>query len=75
MIEIQKNNLKRVWWGVKGKYIGYLGQKRPFVIPSKDVYEFTPPIDISEPPIFVNKSKITKIEKKYEYPLILDKKR
>ena len=66
----------RVWWGQKGKYIGYLGQKKPFVIPTKDQYEFSPPIDITEPPIFVNKAKADKkMEKNYEYPLVLDKKK
>jgi WD40 repeat protein len=66
----------RVWWGYKGKYIGYLGQKKAFAIPSKDLFEFTPPIDITEPPIFVNKSKSDKkMDKKYEYPLVLDKKK
>ena len=38
----------RVWWGNKGRFVGFLGQTKPFNIPRRDTYEFTPPLDITE---------------------------
>jgi hypothetical protein len=45
---LSKYNNLRVWWGNKGRFVGFLGQKNPFNIPRRDTYELTPPIDITE---------------------------
>lgn len=40
--------LSRVWSGSTGKYIGFLGQPKPFVVPRFDTTEWIAPYDINE---------------------------
>lgn len=67
----------RAWDASKGRYVGFLGQNKPFVKPSIES-DWVPPYDITESPIYYNRTKTDsnkKMEKNYEYPLILDKKK
>lgn len=66
----------RVWWGARGRFIGFLGQTKLFLVPNDDTAAWVPPYDISETPIYSNKMNADKsIEKKYDYHLVYDKAR
>ena len=39
---------KRVWWGLKGRFIGFLGQSKPFIFPKNDLAPIVLPYDITE---------------------------
>ncbi|XP_052272714.1 WD repeat-containing protein 64-like isoform X3 [Dreissena polymorpha] len=66
----------RVWWGRKGRFVGFFGQHRVFNFPVSEEKAGVPtlPYDISEGPLapVKTKSAIQKIRpvQKYEYPLI-----
>jgi hypothetical protein len=38
----------RAWWGLKGRFIGFLGQVKNFIIPKDDSSSWSFPYDISE---------------------------
>ncbi|XP_041352298.1 WD repeat-containing protein 64-like isoform X2 [Gigantopelta aegis] len=68
----------RVWWGKKGKFIGFFSQHRPFLFPVSEELAGSPslPYDITETPQapVAKKTagqKITTVQK-FEYPLIFD---
>ncbi|XP_053404636.1 WD repeat-containing protein 64-like isoform X4 [Mercenaria mercenaria] len=71
----------RVWWGRKGRFVGFFGQHRIFNFPTSEEKAGTPtlPYDITEGPLapVKTKSAIQKIRpvQKYEYPLIFDEDR
>nr|KAG5712352.1 hypothetical protein BaRGS_023931 [Batillaria attramentaria] len=71
----------RVWWGQKGRFVGFFGQHRPFNFPASEETSGTPtlPYDITEGPLapIKRKSATQKIRsvQKFEYPLIFDKHR
>ncbi|XP_052769281.1 WD repeat-containing protein 64-like isoform X3 [Mya arenaria] len=66
----------RVWWGRKGRFVGFFGQHRQFTFPTSEEKAGAPslPYDITEGPLspVKTKSAIQKIRpvQKYEYPLI-----
>ncbi|KAL5008313.1 hypothetical protein ScPMuIL_013894 [Solemya velum] len=68
----------RVWWGRKGRYVGFLSQHKPLVFPKSEETAGPAilPYDISEKPLapVKNKSGKQKIRpiQLYEYPLIFD---
>ncbi|KAL4237521.1 WD repeat-containing protein 64 [Mactra antiquata] len=71
----------RVWWGRKGRFVGFFGQHRIFTFPTSEEKAGPPtlPYDITEGPLapVKTKSAIQKIRpvQKYEYPLIFDEDR
>ncbi|XP_071162911.1 WD repeat-containing protein 64-like isoform X2 [Mytilus edulis] len=68
----------RVWWGYKGRFVGFYGQHRPFVFPEREETAGPPtlPYDITEGPLAPVQEKSAKqtirTVQKYEYPLIFD---
>lgn len=68
----------RVWWGYKGRFVGFFGQHRPFVFPEREETAGPPslPYDITEGPLAPVQEKSAKqtirTVQKYEYPLIFD---
>ncbi|CAC5391588.1 unnamed protein product [Mytilus coruscus] len=68
----------RVWWGYKGRFVGFYGQHRAFVFPEREETAGPPtlPYDITEGPLAPVQEKSAKqtirTVQKYEYPLIFD---
>ncbi|XP_025104854.1 WD repeat-containing protein 64-like isoform X2 [Pomacea canaliculata] len=71
----------RVWWGTKGRFVGFFGQHRSFHFPATDETAGTPslPYDITEGPLAPIKRKGTSqkitASQNFEYPLIFDQQR
>jgi WD repeat-containing protein 64 len=68
----------RVWWGNRGRFIGFYGQIKHFIIPLDDDSDLTQPYDISEQPIYSKvKARTEKqlLDTNKEYPLIVDRNR
>ncbi|XP_035826428.1 WD repeat-containing protein 64 [Aplysia californica] len=71
----------RLWWGMKGRFVGFFGQHRPFNFPSSEDtgHAAVLPYDISEGPLapVKRKSASHKIRsvQRFEYPLMFDKER
>lgn len=68
----------RVWWGNRGRFIGFYGQIKPFIIPLDDDSDLTQPYDISEQPIHSKvKARTEKqvLDTNREYPLVVDRNR
>ncbi|CAH1792147.1 unnamed protein product [Owenia fusiformis] len=72
----------RVWWGNRGRFVGFFGQHRPFHFPHDEESAGPPilPYDINEAPVAPVKTKtdpqkIAIKNVKYEYPLIFDSHR
>ncbi|KAL8568266.1 hypothetical protein ACOMHN_040839 [Nucella lapillus] len=71
----------RVWWGQRGRFVGFFSQHRPFNFPANEDMAGTLvlPYDITEGPLapIKRKSATQKIRslQKFEYPLIFDKQR
>ncbi|GFS05235.1 WD repeat-containing protein 64 [Elysia marginata] len=69
----------RVWYGSKGRFVGFFGQHRPFNFPASEdaVNNSVLPFDINEGPIapVKRKSASHKIRsvQKFDYPLVFDK--
>lgn len=66
----------RIWSASSGRYLGFLGQTKPLVVPRFETTDWISPYDINEAPIHFNKYKSSDrktLEKNYEYPLVLDK--
>jgi hypothetical protein len=58
------------------KYLGYLGQPKPYITPLDESSSYTLPYDITETPIYGSKSLTNmrkNLNKNYEYLLVLDK--
>lgn len=67
-----------MWWGSRGRYIGFLGQIKPLTIPSDDLSDWAPPYDISEPPIYTKVNVVSEkklIDSNCQYPLVLDRQK
>ncbi|XP_064601013.1 WD repeat-containing protein 64-like [Liolophura sinensis] len=71
----------RIWWGKRGRFIGFFGQHRPFNFPVSGQVSSTPtlPYDITEGPLAPLKSmsarqRIRAVHQ-LEYPLIFDQLR
>ena len=66
----------RIWWGTKGRFVGFFGQHRGLTFPSSEDTTGTLvlPYDITEGPLAPVKSARQKVRsgKNYEYPLIFD---
>ncbi|XP_064622276.1 WD repeat-containing protein 64-like isoform X2 [Lineus longissimus] len=68
----------RVWWGTKGRFVGFFGQYRPFHFQTNEETAGTPilPYDISEGPLGPVKrqsaSQKIKNARKMDYPLVFD---
>ncbi|KAJ8309097.1 hypothetical protein KUTeg_013971 [Tegillarca granosa] len=68
----------RVWWGTKGRFIGFFSQHRPFNYPVSEAKAGPAilPYDINEGPLAPVKAKndprASQKTQKYEYPLIFD---
>ncbi|ELT96575.1 hypothetical protein CAPTEDRAFT_219855 [Capitella teleta] len=69
----------RIWWGNRGRFIGFFGQHRPFNFPTSEDTARTPvlPYDINEGPLAPTLSmsarqKIKAHQMKFDYPLIFD---
>ncbi|KAK3736912.1 hypothetical protein RRG08_000654 [Elysia crispata] len=71
----------RVWYGSKGRFVGFFGQHRPFNFPASEdaVNNSVLPFDINEGPVapVKRKSASHKIRsvQKFDYPLVFDKHR
>ncbi|XP_046579795.1 WD repeat-containing protein 64-like [Haliotis rubra] len=72
----------RVWWGNKGKFVGFFSQHRPFNFPATEETAGSPtlPYDITErplAPVTRRKSATQKIRtaQKFEYPLIFNQQK
>ncbi|XP_069117612.1 WD repeat-containing protein 64-like isoform X5 [Argopecten irradians] len=71
----------RVWWGSKGRFIGFFSQHRAFIWPESEekAGQAVLPYDITESPLAPVKNKGAKqtvrTVEMYEYPLIFDNER
>ncbi|XP_074662420.1 WD repeat-containing protein 64-like [Tubulanus polymorphus] len=67
----------RLWWGRKGRFVGFFGQVRPLTFPSSELNAGTPtlPYDITEGPLIPAKHSLDRQKlptRKFEYPLKFD---
>ncbi|KAK3093696.1 hypothetical protein FSP39_018996 [Pinctada imbricata] len=68
----------RVWWGTKGRFVGFFGQHRPFMFPRREESAGPPtlPYDITEGPLTPVKAKPSKhkikTKENVEFPLVVD---
>ncbi|KAM7172200.1 WD repeat-containing protein 64 [Macrochelys suwanniensis] len=64
----------RLWHAPNGHYVGYFGQRRVFELSESS--DLILPCDVNEFPIIIKEdSKYTEKKQKFEYPLILDRKK
>ncbi|NWW48760.1 WDR64 protein, partial [Pedionomus torquatus] len=62
----------RLWHAMNGYYLGYFGQPRPFEL--SDIRRLILPCDVNTFPTIIKKqSKHMEKNKKFEYPLMLDR--
>ncbi|ESP02905.1 hypothetical protein LOTGIDRAFT_230398 [Lottia gigantea] len=71
----------RVWWGRKGRFVGFFSQPRPFNFPVSEetAGPLVLPYDVVEPPVAPSRKKSAtqriRPVQKFEYPLFFDKAR